>query len=62
LGVSETAETDTRVKPAPPVDPVLKEEETKEHHFQIPAELKEKFPFITMEEIDDEGNPIHDEL
>jgi len=61
LGVSETAETDTRVKPAPPVDPGLEEEQTKEHHFQIPAELKEKFD-ITMEEIDDEGNPIHDEL
>jgi heat shock protein beta len=63
LGVSETAPTDTRVKPAPPVNPVLEEEEeeTMEHHFQIPAEMKEKVS-LTMEEIDDEGNPMHDEL
>lgn len=61
LGVSETAPTDTRVKPAPPVNPVLEEEEPMEHHFEIPAEMKEKIS-LTMEEIDDEGSPIHDEL
>lgn len=67
LGVSETAQTDTRVKPAPPIEPLKEEEEAdseeepKGAHIQLPPELKDKVS-VTMEEIDDEGNPVHDEL
>jgi len=64
LGVSETAKADTRVNPAPPVDPSLEPEEDegtemKGPHFNIPSVLKDKVS-ITMEEIDDD--PLHDEL
>ncbi|KIM90780.1 hypothetical protein PILCRDRAFT_59180, partial [Piloderma croceum F 1598] len=68
LGVSETAKADTRVKPAPPIDPSssLESEEdeetgTKGPHFNIPSTLKDKVS-ITMEEIDDEPDVVHDEL
>ncbi|KII94772.1 hypothetical protein PLICRDRAFT_99110 [Plicaturopsis crispa FD-325 SS-3] len=68
LGVSETAKTDTTVKPAPPVDPELVEEEPevpKDTQFNFPSSLKGKVKF-DVEEIDDEGNPVvppvHDEL
>jgi heat shock protein 90kDa beta len=70
LGVSETAPTDTTVKPAPPVDPKLPEEEEETSHapfggakpsIQLPPELKDKVS-IEMEEIDEEGNVVHDEL
>jgi heat shock protein beta len=65
LGVSEAAKADTRVKPAPPVDPSLHEEddegETKGPHFNIPSVLKDKVS-VTAEEITDEPNLVHDEL
>ena len=51
LGVSETALTDDTVKPAPPVDP------------ELPSDIHESSQFeMEMEEIDEEGNVIHDEL
>lgn len=65
LGVSETAETDAQVKPAPPVDPTLEEEGDKNEgtgpHFDIPSEWKDKVS-ITMEEVSDEADAVHDEL
>ncbi|KAJ7744442.1 heat shock protein Hsp90 [Mycena maculata] len=75
LGVSETAPTDTTVKPAPPVDPELPTEEYVEpppdfgNQFvddkvgvQLPDHLKDQIS-IEMEEIDEYGNVIeHDEL
>lgn len=73
LGVSETAQTDTTVKPAPPVNPVVEEEEappaqpkaeTQAPFFELPPHLKDKIE-VTMEEVDDDNNPInpsHDEL
>jgi heat shock protein 90kDa beta len=78
LGVSETAPTPTDVKPAPPVDPSLPEEdgETDEEGqgsvpppssagsagFEIPEEWKNQFD-IDIEEIDEFGNVVlHDEL
>lgn len=75
LGVSEAAQADDTVKPAPPVDPELPSEEEEEiQPFSIheddgkpgvilPDELKDKIS-LTMEEIDDDGNPVvpHDEL
>jgi len=65
LGVSEAAKADVRVKPAPPIDPTLDEEddekEAKGPHFNIPSELKDKIS-ITMEEVSDEGDALHDEL
>lgn len=67
LGVSETAQTDTQVKPAPPVDPVVHEdEEPKEPHFDIPAEWKdwktEKAKITAKRSGDDDGSAMHDEL
>lgn len=73
MGVSETAQTDTTVKPAPPVNPVVEEEEappaqpkaeTQAPFFELPPHLKDKIE-VTMEEVDDDNNPInpsHDEL
>jgi len=77
LGVSETAPTDTTVKPAPPVDPVVLDES--EYEFKpepvmdeppefggkpgviLPDHLKDKVQ-IDIEEIGDDDLPIHDEL
>jgi heat shock protein beta len=59
LGVSETAETDTTVAPAPPVDPTV--EEDAQPGITLPDDLKDKLD-ITMEEVDENNNPIHDEL
>jgi len=78
LGVSETAPTDTTVKPAPPVDPELPTEEFVEPlpempepvdqfadnkpGIVLPDHLKDQIS-IEMEEIDDFGNVVeHDEL
>lgn len=61
LGVSETAPTDTTVKPAPPVDPKLPENGEEKAHIELPPEFKDKMS-IEMEEIDEEGNVVHDEL
>ena len=77
LGVSETAPTDTTVKPAPPVDPTVLDESEYEPKPEpvmdeprefggkpgviLPDDLKDKIQ-IEMEEIDDDGFPIHDEL
>ncbi|OBZ70180.1 Endoplasmin [Grifola frondosa] len=70
LGVSETAPTDTTVKPAPPVDPKIPDE-SEEFTFPggdkpgiyVPDALKDQVSW-EMEEIDEEGNPVHprDEL
>ena len=66
LGVSETAPTDTTVKPAPPVDPELPTEEEPEEPPMQFMQPKEQVHW-EVEEIDDEGNPVapsahHDEL
>lgn len=77
LGVSETAPTDTTVKPAPPVDPVILDESEYEpkpepvvdepRGFEgkpnviLPDALKDKVQ-IDIEEISDDDFPIHDEL
>lgn len=72
MGVSETAPTDTTVKPAPPVDPELPVEEEEvpipavqddKPGVTIPDHLKNDVS-IEMEEIDEDGNVIvsHDEL
>ena len=77
LGVSETASTDTTVKPAPPVDPVILDESEYEPKpepvvdeptaFQgkpnvvLPDALKDKIQ-IDIEEISDDDFLIHDEL
>ncbi|KAL0949963.1 hypothetical protein HGRIS_009983 [Hohenbuehelia grisea] len=78
LGVSETAQADATVKPAPPVDPKLPTEEELnpppppppeepeddgKAKIVLPDHLKDKMD-IQMEEIDDDGNvvPQHDEL
>jgi heat shock protein 90kDa beta len=80
LGVSETAPTDTTVKPAPEVDPVVLDES---HYDPKPAwdgafddlpewkdtkprvilsdEMKEKIE-VDIEEMDDDEQPVHDEL
>lgn len=74
LGVSETAQADSTVKPAPPVDPELPQDEPEPnpYDFELPAdddgkakvilsdELKDQIS-IEMEEIPDD-DPIHDEL
>ncbi|KIJ70580.1 hypothetical protein HYDPIDRAFT_78529 [Hydnomerulius pinastri MD-312] len=66
LGVSETAQTDSTVKPAPPVDPELPEEilaGDEKMYFNIPDEFKQSQFKLEMEEIDEEGNAVvHDEL
>ncbi|KAK1224370.1 hypothetical protein PQX77_012666 [Marasmius sp. AFHP31] len=77
LGVSETAETPSDVKPAPPVDPNLPTEEELEEMPEfpdlpeddgkakviLPPHLRDEMQ-IEMEEIDEFGNPVvqHDEL
>ncbi|KAJ3488685.1 hypothetical protein NLI96_g2656 [Meripilus lineatus] len=65
LGVSESAPTDTRVRPAPPVDPKLPEDEKADDpvHIDIPEHLQDQVKW-EVEEIDEEGNPVkkHDEL
>lgn len=77
LGVSETAPTDTTVKPAPPVDPVVLDESEYEPQPEpvedeplafegkpsviIPDALKDKVQ-IDIEEIGDDEYPFHDEL
>ncbi|THH32719.1 hypothetical protein EUX98_g1478 [Antrodiella citrinella] len=67
LGVSETAPTDTTVKPAPPVDPKLPtEEEPEEDPMMQFMQPKQEQAHWEVEEIDEEGNPVnpthHDEL
>jgi len=78
LGVSETAPTDTTVKPAPPVDPVVLDESEYEPKpepvvYEPPEEddgkprvvLSEEMKKkiqVDIEEIDDDDFPIHDEL
>ncbi|KAH7914371.1 Hsp90 protein-domain-containing protein [Hygrophoropsis aurantiaca] len=68
LGVSETAPTDSTVRPAPPIDPGLPEESVddgdEKMFFNLPDEMKEQAPFKieAIEEIDEEGNVVHDEL
>ncbi|KAF9055246.1 HSP90-domain-containing protein [Hymenopellis radicata] len=72
LGVSETAPTDTNVKPAPPVDPELPDPEELfgddmfggKAGIHLPDHMKEDVQ-IEMEEIDEFGNVVvheHDEL
>ncbi|SJL01979.1 uncharacterized protein ARMOST_05303 [Armillaria ostoyae] len=66
LGVSETAPTDTTVKPAPPVDPELPEPEdflSDKPGIVLPDHMKDQVS-IEMEEIDEFGNVVvnHDEL
>lgn len=64
LGVSEHAKTDTSgLKPAPPVDPVMPEEPPSpgQMKFDLPPEMAEMMD-LTMEEIDEDGDPVHDEL
>lgn len=78
LGVSETAPTDTTVKPAPPVDPELPLEDAVDGadedvvvdgnpHIQTPEHVQDQ-GYWEVEEIDEEGNPVqkvtpsHDEL
>ncbi|KAH0839764.1 Hsp90 protein-domain-containing protein [Lanmaoa asiatica] len=66
LGVSETAPTESTVKPAPPVDPSLPEEVLR---YQEDAKTWDAFTNdegfqLEVEEIDEEGNVVvaHDEL
>ncbi|KAG2077431.1 HSP90-domain-containing protein [Suillus decipiens] len=65
LGVSETAPTDNTVKPAPPVDPELPSDlpVDNENTFSGPADetARNQIQF-EMEEIDEDGNVVHDEL
>ncbi len=77
LGVSENAPTDTTVKPAPPVDPVVLDEseyEPKPDPVEdeppvfdgkpgviLPDHLKDKVQ-IDIEEMSDDEYPLHDEL
>jgi heat shock protein beta len=65
LGVSETAQADATVKPAPPVDPTVESDEEVAAEddvpgIKLPDHLKDKVQ-IEMEEIP-EDDPIHDEL
>ncbi|KAG1779704.1 Hsp90 protein-domain-containing protein [Suillus placidus] len=65
LGVSETALTDNTVKPAPPVDPELPSDipvDDEKMFFNLPDEMKSNQVEIEMEEIDEHGNVVHDEL
>ncbi|KAF7980963.1 hypothetical protein HWV62_36213 [Athelia sp. TMB] len=65
LGVSETAQADTTVKPAPPVNPDIEEESPASTMFDLPDDLKDKFS-LEMEEIPEYEEEIkwdqHDEL
>jgi heat shock protein beta len=65
LGVSETAPTDDTVKPAPPVDPELPSDipvDDEKMFFNLPDEMKNNQIEFEMEEIDEHGNVVHDEL
>lgn len=65
LGVSETAPTDDTVKPAPPVDPELPSDiltGDEKMFFGLPDEMKSNQFELEMEEIDEAGNVVHDEL
>lgn len=65
LGVSETAPTDETVKPAPPIDPEIPEmipEDGEQHNFSPPDWIDEEQFKIEVEEIDEQGNVVHDEL
>lgn len=64
LGVSETAPTDETVKPAPPIDPEIPEmiPEDEQHPFNPPDWIDEERFKIEVEEIDEQGNVVHDEL
>ena len=78
LGVSETAPTDTTVKPAPPVDPVVLDETEYEpkpaFDFADLPEYNDGKPRVILsdemkekieidiEEMDDDDFPVHDEL
>ncbi|OAX43511.1 HSP90-domain-containing protein [Rhizopogon vinicolor AM-OR11-026] len=65
LGVSETAPTDDTVKPAPPVDPELPSDiqmDDEKMFFSLPEQMKNSGIDFEMEEIDEEGNVVHDEL
>lgn len=78
LGVSETAPTDTTVKPAPAVDPVVLDESEYEpkpaFDFANLPEYKDGKPRVILsdemkekieidiEEMDDDDFPTHDEL
>ncbi|RXW25137.1 hypothetical protein EST38_g706 [Candolleomyces aberdarensis] len=76
LGVSTSAKADETVKPAPPVDPEVAADKpanaqqapifTEEYddgkpRVILPDHMKDKVS-IEMEEIDEYGNPVHDEL
>ena len=61
LGVSETAPTDSTVKPAPPVDPNPPAEESKPAVIDVTPEGMEEHLLVEMEEIPDDEY-IHDEL
>ena len=78
LGVLENAPTDTTVKPAPPVDPVILDEAeyepkpeplvNKAPEFDdgkprvILSEEMKKKIDIDIEEVDEDFSPVHDEL
>jgi heat shock protein beta len=78
LGVLENAPTDTTVKPAPPVDPVILDEaeyepKTEPLFNEVPefdngkprvilSEEMKKKIEIDIEEVDDDFLPVHDEL
>ncbi|KAG1892466.1 Hsp90 protein-domain-containing protein [Suillus subluteus] len=63
LGVSETAPTDNTVKPAPPVDPELPSDiPVDDEMFNLADEMKRNQIEFEMEEIDEHGNVVHDEL
>ncbi|KAG1891667.1 uncharacterized protein F5891DRAFT_1211131 [Suillus fuscotomentosus] len=65
LGVSETAPTDDTVKPAPPVDPELPSDipvDDEKMFFNLPDEIKNNQIELEMEDIDEDGNVVHDEL
>jgi len=78
LGVLENAPTDTTVKPAPPVDPVILDEVEYEPKPEplfneapefddgkprvILSEEMKKKIDIDIEEVDEDFSPVHDEL
>jgi heat shock protein beta len=63
LGVSETAPTDNTVKPAPPVDPKLPSDiPVDDEMSNLADEMQRNQIEFEMEEIDEHGNVVHDEL
>ncbi|KAG2367394.1 Hsp90 protein-domain-containing protein [Suillus spraguei] len=62
LGVSETAPTDSTVKPAPPVDPELPSDLPVDNENTFSDEMERNQVQFEMEEIDEDGNVVHDEL